>query len=73
MRMKYALSARESCAGILASFTNDARARQMRVDTRDLPEAQVLIKRGQETQIWVLLFSAARCFLIQRPLPFFKG
>ena len=30
MRVKYALSARESCAGICASFTNDARASNAR-------------------------------------------
>ena len=30
MRVKYALSARESCAGIRASFTNDARASNAR-------------------------------------------
>ena len=37
MRVKCALSARESCAKIRALFTNDTR--QMRVDTRDLPGA----------------------------------
>ena len=30
MRVKYALSARESCAGIRASFRNDARASNAR-------------------------------------------
>ena len=44
MRVKCASSARESCAGIRASFTNDAyasNARHLCTRTRSLPEAQM--------------------------------
>ena len=51
MRVKCASSARESCAGIRASFTNDAyasNARHMCTRTRDLPEALYFDQSGNE-------------------------
>merc|ERR1711989_87762 len=54
MRVKCASSARESCARIRASFTNDAyasNARHLCTRTRKIPGRKVSSKRFDETSV----------------------